>query len=77
MIEKTIGNFLNDEYKDYATYVIESRAIPNIIDGFKPVQRKILFTAMERAKSGYVKTAARIGLGIMDLSKVTIKTIRC
>jgi uncharacterized protein (DUF362 family) len=35
------------------------------------------FFGLQGSDLGYVKTAARIGLGIMDLSKVTIKTIRC
>jgi DNA topoisomerase-2 len=33
---------LNTDYKDYALYTIENRAIPSVIDGLKPVQRKIL-----------------------------------
>lgn len=31
-------------YIKYASYVILDRAIPNIVDGLKPVQRRILFT---------------------------------
>lgn len=31
-------------YLQYASYVILDRAIPNIVDGLKPVQRRILFT---------------------------------
>lgn len=42
MEEKTICEFLNNEYKEYALYCIENRAIPSIIDGLKPSQRKIL-----------------------------------
>jgi len=34
---------LNNEYKEYALYTIENRAIPSVIDGLKPVQRKILY----------------------------------
>lgn len=37
-----INDFLNNDYKDYALYTIENRAIPSVIDGLKPVQRKIL-----------------------------------
>lgn len=31
-------------YLQYASYVILDRAIPNVIDGLKPVQRRILYT---------------------------------
>jgi topoisomerase-4 subunit A len=31
-------------YLQYASYVILDRAIPNIVDGLKPVQRRILYT---------------------------------
>lgn len=31
-------------YLQYASYVILDRAIPNVVDGLKPVQRRILFT---------------------------------
>ena len=45
MTEKTISQFLSDEYKEFAMYVIEGRAIPSVIDGFKPTQRKIIHIA--------------------------------
>jgi DNA topoisomerase-2 len=42
MNKKTITQFLSEEYKEFALYSIENRAIPSIIDGFKPTQRKII-----------------------------------
>jgi DNA topoisomerase II len=42
MIEKSISNFLNEENKEYAMYVIQRRAIPSVIDGFKISQRKAI-----------------------------------
>jgi len=42
MSQKTISEFLSKEYKDFSLYVIEGRAIPSVIDGFKPTQRKII-----------------------------------
>lgn len=35
---------MKDNYLKYASYVILDRAIPHILDGLKPVQRRILFT---------------------------------
>ena len=35
---------MKDNYLKYASYVILDRAIPNVLDGLKPVQRRILFT---------------------------------
>ncbi len=34
---------MKDHYIKYASYVILDRAIPNVIDGLKPVQRRILY----------------------------------
>lgn len=54
--EKTISNFLSNEYKEFAMYVIEGRAIASIIDGLKPSQRKIIHVANQIWKIGNEKT---------------------
>ena len=56
MTEKTITQFLADEYKEFAMYTIENRAIPSLVDGFKPVQRKIIHISNQLWKSGNEKT---------------------
>lgn len=56
MIEKTISEFLSNEYKEFAMYSIEGRAIPSVIDGFKPTQRKIIHVSNLIWKSGNEKT---------------------
>lgn len=53
---KTISEFLSNEYKEFAMYVIEGRAIPSVIDGFKPTQRKIIHVANQIWKTGNEKT---------------------
>ena len=44
--KRTITNFLNTEYLNYAFSVLEERAIPSIIDGFKPGARKIIHASL-------------------------------
>ncbi|MEM3609588.1 MAG: DNA gyrase subunit A, partial [Candidatus Anstonellales archaeon] len=43
VLEKPIEEELKKSYIDYAMSVIVGRALPNIYDGLKPVQRRILF----------------------------------
>ena len=56
MTEKSISEFLSDEYKEFAMYVIEGRAIPSVVDGFKPTQRKIIHIANQIWRTGNEKT---------------------
>ena len=55
MTEKTISEFLSSEYKEFAMYVIEGRAIPSVIDGFKPTQRKIIHISNQTWRTGSEK----------------------
>ena len=56
-----LSGMYKDWFLDYASYVILERAVPNIYDGLKPVQRRILF-AMRRLEDGrYNKVANIIG----------------
>jgi DNA topoisomerase-2 len=52
---KTISEFLSSEYKEFAMYSIEGRAIPSVIDGFKPTQRKIIHVSNQIWKNGSEK----------------------
>lgn len=55
MIEKSITDFLSVEYKEFAMYSIEGRAIPSVIDGFKPAQRKIIHVSANIWRTGQEK----------------------
>jgi DNA topoisomerase-2 len=57
----TISDFIDNEYKDYSKYVLYSRAIPSVIDGLKPSQRKVLYTALKEAKTNRIKTSSLAG----------------
>lgn len=48
-------------FLDYASYVILDRAIPDVIDGLKPVQRRILHSMDELEDGRYNKVANIIG----------------
>lgn len=56
MNKKTITEFLSDEYKEFAMYTIENRAIPSVIDGFKPSQRKVIHVSNQIWRTGSEKT---------------------
>lgn len=51
----TITEYLDQDYKEYAKYVIENRAIPSVIDGLKPTQRKVIYVADKIWKNGSEK----------------------
>ena len=54
---------INDDQKKYSRYVCDSRAIPNSVDGMKPVQRRILWTMWNSvAKNLFTKTVKVAGL---------------
>ena len=62
--EMPLKDFSEKAYLDYSMYVILDRALPNIGDGLKPVQRRIIYAMSElglRATSKHKKSARTIG----------------
>lgn len=57
---KVDGMFEN-WFLDYASYVILERAVPEINDGFKPVQRRIIHSMREMEDGRYNKVANIVG----------------
>ena len=45
--ELLIDDFMSDKYVEYSKYVLESRAIPSVLDGLKTSQRKVLEKAYQ------------------------------
>lgn len=64
---KSVSNVIDHEYKDYAMYVLENRAIPSYIDGLKPTGRKILYAALTNFKNKKVKVA-ELGSSIASIA---------
>ncbi len=59
-----LKDFTEKAYLDYSMYVILDRALPNIGDGLKPVQRRIVYAMSElglKAQSKYKKSARTVG----------------
>ncbi|WP_372660442.1 DNA topoisomerase IV subunit A [Hydrogenophaga sp.] len=50
--EDNLANYAQRAYLEYALSVVKGRALPDVCDGQKPVQRRILY-AMERMGLGY------------------------
>ena len=58
---RPISALYQDWFLDYASYVILERAVPNIEDGLKPVQRRILHSMKEMDDGRFNKVANIIG----------------
>ena len=56
-----LSGMYKDWFLDYASYVILERAVPEIRDGLKPVQRRILHSMKEMDDGRYNKVANIIG----------------
>ena len=56
-----LSGMFKDWYLDYASYVILHRAVPHIVDGLKPVQRRVLHTMFKMDDGKYTKVANIVG----------------
>jgi topoisomerase-4 subunit A len=52
---------IDHSFLEYASYVIRDRAIPNIADGLKPVQRRIMWALHEKDSGKFIKVANIVG----------------
>ncbi len=56
-----LSGMFKEWYLDYASYTILDRAVPHIVDGFKPVQRRVLHTMFTMDDGRYTKVANIVG----------------
>jgi DNA gyrase subunit A len=56
-----ISDIIEGQYKPFSHYVIESRAIPKIADGLKPVERRSLWAAKKVAAKEWCKVSKLAG----------------
>lgn len=56
-----LSGMFKDWYLDYASYVILHRAVPHIIDGLKPVQRRVLHAMYKMDDGAFTKVANIVG----------------
>jgi topoisomerase-4 subunit A len=62
--QQPLHEFVEKAYLDYSMYVILDRALPNIADGLKPVQRRIVYAMSElglKSTAKYKKSARTVG----------------
>jgi topoisomerase-4 subunit A len=60
-IDLPLHRRVDRSFLDYASYVIRDRAIPNLWDGLKPVQRRILWAMHESDDGRFTKVANVMG----------------
>jgi topoisomerase-4 subunit A len=61
---RSLKDFTEKAYLDYSMYVILDRALPQLADGLKPVQRRIIYAMSElglRAAAKHKKSARTVG----------------
>ena len=56
-----LSGMFKDWFLDYSSYVILQRAVPHIVDGLKPVQRRVLHAMFMMDDGSYTKVANIVG----------------
>lgn len=60
--EYPLSKLAANEWKSFAMYTVESRAIPNMIDGLKPVQRFYLYSSILNTAKDFKKVESVAGV---------------
>lgn len=67
IIKSSFNEIVSDRFSRYSKYIIQDRALPDVRDGLKPVQRRILYAMYEMGmfQSKPYKKSARIAGEVM------------
>ena len=55
--QSPLGKRMDTNFLEYASYVIRDRAIPSLVDGLKPVQRRIMWSLHQNDDGKFIKVA--------------------
>lgn len=64
IIKANLEDIMGERFGSYSKYIIQERALPDVRDGLKPVQRRILYSMFEegnRSNKAYSKSAKSVG----------------
>lgn len=64
ILNQSLDQIMSDRFGRYSKYIIQGRALPDVRDGLKPVQRRILFAMSELGlhhNTPYKKSARVVG----------------
>lgn len=67
IIPRKLTNIIDTEFREFSMYTIENRAIPSVIDGFKPTQRKLVYSMINEYRGNKIKVA-ELGGGLAKLN---------
>jgi len=62
--EYSLEEIMGERFGSYSKYIIQDRAIPDVRDGLKPVQRRILYSMYKKRNTydkPYLKSASTVG----------------
>ncbi len=60
----SLDSLIGEKFGNYSKYIIQERALPDLRDGLKPVQRRVLYAMQDLRlthKSPYKKSARIVG----------------
>ena len=64
IITQSLDDIMGDRFGKYSKYIIQDRALPDVRDGLKPVQRRILYAMYKEGNTHqkpYRKSAKTVG----------------
>ena len=72
----SLEDIMGDRFGRYSKYIIQERALPDIRDGLKPVQRRILYSMNKDGNTfdkGFRKSAKSVTLWGISTHTVTLQ----